>query len=148
MIRRISWLALSSALYFSSSLALAADPAPAIDPAVVEKLRELDPDALTPRQALDALYETTTWESLAPDACDAPDAGDHRGGWHVAAIHAIGRKLADLEERRAGIEQAIARGVLERDGDRGTAVGRDRGRGSVDRRGRGIGRADRRGGRR
>jgi DNA mismatch repair protein MutS len=38
----------------------AAPPAPqepALDPALVEKLRALEPDALTPKQALEALYE-------------------------------------------------------------------------------------------
>ena len=38
------------------ALSTAPEPAPEIDPAVTEKLRALDPDALTPRQALDALY--------------------------------------------------------------------------------------------
>jgi DNA mismatch repair protein MutS len=34
----------------------ASEPAPLVDPALMEKLRALDPDTLTPRQALDALY--------------------------------------------------------------------------------------------
>jgi DNA mismatch repair protein MutS len=38
------------------ALPAAPEPAPAVDPAVVEKLRALDPDTLTPKQALDALY--------------------------------------------------------------------------------------------
>jgi DNA mismatch repair protein MutS len=32
------------------------EPEPAIDPALIEKLREIEPDALTPKQALEALY--------------------------------------------------------------------------------------------
>jgi hypothetical protein len=32
-------------------------PEPACDPALLEKLRALDPDTLTPKQALDALYD-------------------------------------------------------------------------------------------
>ena len=32
------------------------EAAPAIDPALIDQLRAIDPDALTPRQALDALY--------------------------------------------------------------------------------------------
>jgi hypothetical protein len=38
-------------------------------------------------------------------ARNAADAADHRGGMHVAAVHAPGGKLADLKERRSGIEQ-------------------------------------------
>ncbi|MQM30676.1 MAG: DNA mismatch repair protein MutS, partial [Candidatus Accumulibacter phosphatis] len=42
---------------FASALANAADASePAIDPAL-ERLRSVDPDQLTPREALDALYE-------------------------------------------------------------------------------------------
>jgi len=33
-----------------------ATPAPALDPALMDMLHALDPDALTPKQALDALY--------------------------------------------------------------------------------------------
>jgi DNA mismatch repair protein MutS len=35
----------------------AAPPEPALDPALLDKLNALDPDALTPKQALEALYE-------------------------------------------------------------------------------------------
>jgi len=38
------------------SSAATPDPEPAIDPALLDKLRETDPDALTPKQALEALY--------------------------------------------------------------------------------------------
>ena len=34
----------------------AAEPGPTVDPALLAKLRETDPDALTPKQALEALY--------------------------------------------------------------------------------------------
>ncbi len=46
---------------------------------------------------------------------DAADAGDDPRRRHVAAIHAVGRELRQLQERRAGIEQgadAIARQQL------------------------------------
>ncbi len=38
---------------------------------------------------------------------DPADPADHRGGVHVAAVHAPGGELADLEERRARIEQLV-----------------------------------------
>ncbi|MNV81535.1 hypothetical protein D3C71_1752060 [compost metagenome] len=38
---------------------------------------------------------------------DPADAGDHPGGGYVFAIDAMGGQLADLEERRAEIQQAI-----------------------------------------
>ncbi len=41
------------------------------------------------------------------DAFDPADAGDHPGGWHIFAIHLMGRQLADFQKRRAGVEQAI-----------------------------------------
>jgi hypothetical protein len=70
--------------------------------------------------------------ALAPR--DAPDTADDRCAVHVAAVHAPGGELADLEERRAGIEQAahalarqqlaprdvlVARAALASHGDRG-----------------------------
>ena len=39
--------------------------------------------------------------------CDAADAGDHPGRRRLAVVHAEGGELADLEERRAGVEQAV-----------------------------------------
>jgi len=63
-----------------------------------------------------------------------PDAANDRGGMHVAAVHPPGGKLADLEERRAGIEQRahplagqhlaarsmlVARGLVAADGNGG-----------------------------
>ena len=45
-------------------------------------------------------------------SADPADAADHRGGMHVAAVHPPGGELADLEERRARVEQladALAR---------------------------------------
>ena len=42
---------------FSATPVAAPQPEPACDPALLEKLRVLDPDTLTPKQALDALYE-------------------------------------------------------------------------------------------
>ena len=37
-------------------------------------------------------------------AGDTADAGDDAGAGHFAFVHVAGGKLADLEERRAGIE--------------------------------------------
>ncbi len=42
---------------FSATPVATPEPEPACDPALLEKLRALDPDALTPKQALDALYD-------------------------------------------------------------------------------------------
>ncbi|MEI7679346.1 MAG: DNA mismatch repair protein MutS [Betaproteobacteria bacterium] len=42
---------------FSATPVAAPQPEPACDPALLEKLRVLDPDTLTPKQALDALYD-------------------------------------------------------------------------------------------
>jgi DNA mismatch repair protein MutS len=42
---------------FNAPATLVPAAVPAIDPALLEKLNALDPDALTPKQALDALYE-------------------------------------------------------------------------------------------
>ena len=41
------------------------------------------------------------------DALDAADAGNHACGRYVFAIHLMGGQLADLQERRAGVEQAV-----------------------------------------
>jgi hypothetical protein len=41
---------------------------------------------------------------LAPG--DAADAGDHAGAMHILVVHVIGGERADLEEGRAGVEQA------------------------------------------
>ena len=37
----------------------------------------------------------------------AADAGDHARAGHLAVVHVAGGELADLEERRAGIEQPL-----------------------------------------
>ena len=42
---------------FSAAPVATPQPEPACDPALLEKLRVLDPDTLTPKQALDALYD-------------------------------------------------------------------------------------------
>ncbi len=42
---------------FSAPVALAAEAEPPLNPALLEKLQALDPDALTPKQALETLYE-------------------------------------------------------------------------------------------
>ena len=39
--------------------------------------------------------------------CDAADAGDDAGRRRLAVVHAEGGELADLEERRARVEQAV-----------------------------------------
>ncbi|MNZ85824.1 hypothetical protein D3C78_1046290 [compost metagenome] len=41
------------------------------------------------------------------DAFDPADAGDHASGRDVFAVHLMGGQLADFEERRAGVEQAV-----------------------------------------
>ena len=40
-------------------------------------------------------------------ARDAADAGDDPGRRHLAAVHAVRRELAELQERRAGVEQPL-----------------------------------------
>ena len=45
------------------------------------------------------------------DAGDAPDAGDDAGGRDVGVVHAVGRHLRQLEERRAGIQQRRTRSL-------------------------------------
>ena len=42
---------------FSAPVALAAEAEPPLNPAFLEKLQALDPDTLTPKQALETLYE-------------------------------------------------------------------------------------------
>ena len=54
-----------------------------------------------------ALHRRIVGDDHAFDAIDAADAGDHRGGGDVAAVHAVGSELADLKERCAGVEQAV-----------------------------------------
>ena len=55
------------------------------------------------------------WDDDALATRDAADAGDDPGRRHVAAVHAVGRELRQLEERRAHIEEhadALARQQL------------------------------------
>ena len=58
-----------------------------------------------------ALHRRVVGDDHALDAIDPADAGDHRGGRHLegigAAVHAVGGELADFEEGRAGVEQAV-----------------------------------------
>ncbi|MDT4868346.1 hypothetical protein FQZ97_1033020 [compost metagenome] len=54
-----------------------------------------------------AFHRGVVGHDHAFDAFDPADAGDHPGGGYVFAIDAMGGQLADLEERRAEIQQAI-----------------------------------------
>jgi hypothetical protein len=46
-------------------------------------------------------------DNHALDAAHAADAGDDAAGGNPVAVQFVSRQLADLEERRAGIEQAV-----------------------------------------
>ena len=68
-----------------------------------------------------ALHRGVVDHDHAFAARDPADAGDHPGRRHLAAIHAVRRELAQLQERRPGVEQSLqplarqqlaARGVL------------------------------------
>ena len=62
-----------------------------------------------------ALHRRVVADDHHLPARDAADAGDDPGAGHFALVHVAGGELADLEERRAGIEQpldAVARQQL------------------------------------
>ena len=52
-----------------------------------------------------ALHRRVVAHHHALDAGDAADAGDEARGRHLAAVHAVGGEQADLEERRARVEE-------------------------------------------
>ena len=54
-----------------------------------------------------ALHRRVVGDDHAFLPVDAADAGDHAGRRRLAVVHAVGRELADLEERRARVEQAV-----------------------------------------
>ena len=62
-----------------------------------------------------ALHRRVVADDHHLPARHAADAGDHARAGHFAVVHVAGGELADLEERRAGIEQpldAVARKQL------------------------------------
>jgi len=54
-----------------------------------------------------AFYRGVVGHDHALDAFDAADTGDDPGCRHVFAVDLMGGELADLEEGRAGIQQAV-----------------------------------------
>ena len=54
-----------------------------------------------------ALHRRVVADDHHLPAGHAADAGDHARARHFAVVHVAGRELADLEERRAGIEQPL-----------------------------------------
>jgi hypothetical protein len=54
-----------------------------------------------------ALHGRVVGDDHAFDAIDPAYAGDHGSGRHIPSVHAVGGELADLEEGRAGVEQAV-----------------------------------------
>ena len=74
----------------------------------------LQRDLLRPQMLLDrhrvvgaALHRRIVGDDHAFLPRDPADAGDHPGGRGLAVVHAEGGELADLEEGRAGVEQAV-----------------------------------------
>ena len=64
-----------------------------------------------------AFHRCVVGNDHALDAVHPADAGNDRGGRHIAAVHAVRGELRDLEEGRARIEQAgdtLARQQLRR----------------------------------
>ncbi len=54
-----------------------------------------------------ALHRRVVGDDHAVVALDPADAGDHARAGRLAVVHAVGGELADLEERRARVEQAV-----------------------------------------
>ena len=59
------------------------------------------------REVSAALHRRVVGEDHALAARNAANAGDHARAGHFIAVHAIGRELAQFEERRAWIEQSL-----------------------------------------
>ena len=91
----------------------------------------LQRDLLRPQMLLDrhrvvgaALHRRVVGDDHAFLAVDTADAGDHSRGRSFAVVHAPGRELADLEERRAGVEQAVDALARQQLAARGVALAR------------------------
>ncbi|MCY1447080.1 hypothetical protein D9M71_636830 [compost metagenome] len=54
-----------------------------------------------------AFYRGVVGHDHAFHAFHAADAGNHARRWHVFAVHLMGGQLADFEERRARVQQAV-----------------------------------------
>ncbi|MNE57987.1 hypothetical protein D3C80_1529910 [compost metagenome] len=69
-----------------------------------------------------AFHRGVVGHDHAFDAFDPADAGDHASGRNVFAVHRMRRQLADLKERRAGVEQAVNTLARQQFAPRGVAL--------------------------
>ena len=89
-----------------------------VGPAAVDQVEARQPvlarDLLRAQVLLDrqrvvgaALHRRVVGDDHALPARDAPDPGDHPRAGHLVVVEPVGDQLADLEERRARIEQPL-----------------------------------------